>query len=433
MLSLRRFIIRLLAFPAALSSLSAQSHASDLITGARTQLSAGHLDSAAVLLRTALDTTAHPTQDDSLNAFVLRAILEFYRGNDSLTRAAFRQALAIAPSISLPLLSQLDPHLGEIFEAERRTVTKGWGVYLANGVDEKPRRVSGPPVEYPPHFPRARATGTALVSVVVDTLGRVEPGSVQVQQTPDSGLIEPLKRMVLASLYTPGRLRGQAVRTLVGLSIQLSPPPLPNPTELVTAARNRLAAGQADSALSLLRVALDSATHPRDGERVYALLTRGLAWSARGRDTLASRDFTEGLRLYGDLMRRGVNLAPFLRRLADSVRMGRGRGRARSGSSMEVPAASGAVDAQPVLVSHPPIRFPPELAQLGAAGSVLVEAMLDTAGHIEAASLRVIQSANPGFNTEARRLVLGSVYRPARVGGRPVRTLIRQAITFVNY
>jgi len=100
---------------------------------------------------------------------------------------------------------------------------------------------------------------------------------------------------------------------------------------------------------------------------------------------------------------------------------------------MEVPAASGAVDAQPVLVSHPPIRFPPEMAQLGAAGSVVVEAMLDTAGHIEAASLRVTQSANPGFNAEARRLVLGSVYRPARVGGRAVRTLIRQAITFVNY
>jgi hypothetical protein len=429
MLSLRRFIFRLLAFPAALSSLSAQSHATDLITGARTQLSAGHLDSAAVLLRTALDTTAHPTQDDSLNAFVLRAILAFYGGNDSLTRAAFRQALAITPNLSLPLLSQLDPHLGEIFEAERRTVTKGWGVYLANGVDEKPRRVSGPPVEYPPHFPRARATGTALVSVVVDTLGRVEPGSVQVQQTPDSGLIEPLKRMVLASLYTPGRLRGQAVRTLVGLSIQLSPPPLPNPTELVTAARNRLAAGQADSALSLLRVALDSASHPRDGERVYALLTRGLAWSARGRDSLSSQDFTEGLRLYGDLMRRGVDLAPFLRRLADSVRLRR----ARHNSSMEPPAASGAVDAQPVLVSHPLIRFPPEMAQLGAAGTVVVEAMLDTAGHIEAASLRVAQSANPGFNGEARRLVLGSVYRPARVGGRPVRTLIRQAITFVNY
>jgi len=236
MLSLRRFIIRLLAFPAALSSLSAQSHATDLITGARTQLSSGHLDSAAVLLRTALDTTSHPTQDDSLNAFVLRAILEFIGRNDSLTRAAFRQALAITPNLSLPLLSHLDPHLAEIFEAERRTATRGSSVYLANGVDEKPRRISGPPVEYPPHFPPGRAAGTALVSVVIDTLGRVEPGSVQVQQTPDSELIEPLKRMVLASLYTPGRLRGLAVRTLVGLSIQLSPPTAPNPTELVSAA-----------------------------------------------------------------------------------------------------------------------------------------------------------------------------------------------------
>jgi TonB family protein len=429
MLSLRSFITRLLVFPAALSSLSAQSHATDLIAGARAQLSAGHLDSAAVLLRTALDTTAHPTQDDRLNALVLSAILEFYRGNDSLTRQAFQQALAINPRISLPILSQLDPHLGEIFEAEQRTVTRSSSVYLANGVDEKPRRVSGPPVEYPPHFPHGRATGTVLVSVVVDTLGRVEPGSVQVIQTPDSTLIEPLKRMVLASQYTPGRLRGQAVRTFVGLSIQLSPPPLPNPTELVTAARSRLDARQADSALSLLRVALDSATHPSDGERAYALLTRGIAWSAMGRDGQANLDFADALRLYGGLTRRGVVLAPFLRRLADSVRLSR----ARHNSTMEPPAASGAIDAQPVLVSHPPIRFPPEMAQLGAVGTVVVEAMLDTAGHIETASLRVAQSANPGFNAEARRLVLGSVYRPARVGGRPVRTLIRQAITFVSY
>src|SRR6267143_1682986 len=115
MLRLRSCITRLLVFPAALSSLSAQSHATDLITGARAQLSAGHLDSAAVLLRTALDTAAHPTQDDRLNALVLSAILEFYRGNDSLTRAAFHQALVISPSLSLPILSQLDSHLGEIF------------------------------------------------------------------------------------------------------------------------------------------------------------------------------------------------------------------------------------------------------------------------------------------------------------------------------
>ncbi len=100
---------------------------------------------------------------------------------------------------------------------------------------------------------------------------------------------------------------------------------------------------------------------------------------------------------------------------------------------MSAPIAVGAVDEQPVLVSHPPIRYPPEMQSLRVGGSVLVEAAVDVTGHVEPGSARIVQSANHAFDEEALRVVRGSTYRPARSKGRAVRAVIQQPITFVNY
>jgi TonB family protein len=177
---------------------------------------------------------------------------------------------------------------------------------------------------------------------------------------------------------------------------------------------------------------LDTAlTHPTDGERAYALLVRGLVGRS-SRDSAARVDLRDGLALYQGLRARGVDLAPFLRRLADSVRASASRPKP-PGADMPAPTAVSAVDQQPVLVSHPPIHYPPELAALKVDGTVTVEAALDARGHIELAGTRLLQSPNHGFDAEALRVVRGSVYRPARSKGQPVRAVIRQAITFVSY
>src|SRR5439155_24331124 len=136
--------------------------------------------------------------------------------------------------------------------------------------------------------------------------------------------------------------------------------------------------------------------------------------------------------LFQSLTARRVDLAPFLRRLADSVRLGR-RGAGPPGAAMPAPTVVGAVDEQPALVSHPPIRYPPEMQALRVDGTVLVEAALDATGHIEPGSAKIVQSPNHAFDEEALRVVRGSVYRPARSQGRPWRAVVRQAITFVNY
>ena len=304
--------------------------------------------------------------------------------------------------------------------------------YTSGSVDEPPRRVSGPPVDYPRALLLRHVQGVVRVAAIVDTSGRVEPASVEVLSTPDSGLNEAVTQMMLASQFSVGRFKGATVRVLVQMAIDVRPPRL-SATELVGSARAQLAARRPDSTLTLLELALDtSLTHPTDGERVYALLVRGAAASRAGGDSAARADLAEGLVLYQSLIARGVDLAPFLRRLADSVRLAR-RGSQAAGPAMPAPSTVEPVDEQPVLVSHPAIRYPLEMQALRVGGTVLVEAALDATGHVEPGSAKIAESPNHAFDAEALRVVRGSVYRAARREGRPVRAVIRQAISFVNY
>ena len=194
-------------------------------------------------------------------------------------------------------------------------------------------------------------------------------------------------------------------------------------------------AHHADSALVLTEQALDSLNQPTAGERAFALLVRGTAWHQKGRDSLAALSFDAGIAGYRELTARGVDLAPVVRRLADSIRISRRSGTqpAAKLSPFGSPAAVGAVDEQPVLISHPPIRYAPEMQALRVGGTAIVEATLDTTGHVVPATVRVVQSPNPVFDAETKRVVLASVYRPARIHGRVASVTIRQPITFAAY
>src|SRR5437867_1242948 len=344
----RPFVVVLVAvILAPPGALLGQSRVSQLVDSARVQLAANHLDSAEALLRAALDTTAPAAPADRNNALVWDAIVQFLRGHEDLARAAFRQALALDPSLEVNGLDHLSPELAQQFQQEKQAVGRRHGFYVSKDVDESPRRLSGPPVDYPRSL-----------------LRRHVQGFVQ---------------------------------------------------------------------LAALALALDTAlTRPTEGERVYALLVRGVAASRTGRDSAGRADLAAGLALYQTLTTRGVDLAPFLRRFADSLRLGQ-HGAKPPGAAMSAPIAVGAVDEQPVLVSHPPIRYPPEMQSLRVDGTVLVEAALDVTGHVEPGSAKIVQSPNHAFDEEALRVVRGSAYRPARSKGRAVRAVIQQPISFVNY
>ena len=430
---LRPFVVVLVAvILAPPGALLGQSRVSQLVDSARVQLAANHLDSAEALLRAALDTADPVTPADRNNALVWDGIVQFFRGHEDLARAAFRQAVALDPRLEVNGLDQLSPELAQLFQQEKQAVGRRHGFYVSKDVDESPRRLSGPPVDYPPDLLRRHVQGFVRIAAIIDTTGHAEPASLEVLSTPDSGLIEPVKQMMLASQFSPGRLKRVAVRVMVQMAVDARPPRL-SATELVSSARRQLAANRPDSALVQLDLALDTAlTHPTDGERVYALLVRGVAAARTGRDSAGRADLAAGLGLYQTLTARGVDLAPFLRRFADSVRLGQ-RGAKAPGAAMSAPIAVGAVDEPPVLVSPPPIRYPREMQSLRVDGTVLVEAALDVTGHVEPGSAKIVQSPNHAFDEEALRVVRGSVYRPARNTGRAMRAVIRQAITFVNY
>ena len=88
------------------------------------------------------------------------------------------------------------------------------------------------------------------------------------------------------------------------------------------------------------------------------------------------------------------------------------------------------VDEPAVVVHQPSPRYPPVLQHAGIEGRVIVEFIIDTTGHMEAPSLRVLESSNPGFDLAAGGTVRRSVFRPARVHGSPVRQRTIQSIAF---
>jgi len=427
-----------LAFVLFVPAVAAQGRTDALIATARAYITARKFDQADTALGGALESAAYMM--DTVHVFVWRAILAHMRGSDSLARENFHSALVLYPPLRVNGLDQVAPGLDDIFESESR----GLRVYSANQVDERATWQSGRSLTYPPALRRRRVAGQALITAIVDTTGHVEGQSIRVLDVPDSGFIKPLRDMLLAATFTPGRVKGKVVRSTIDLNFTLTPPAPTRPTILVGAARDQLRAGHADSALALTEEALDSANEATPGERVYTLLVRGLALHAKQRDSLAAVSFDDGLAGYRDLTARGVDLAPFLKRLADSIRINR---RAASQTAIKpppappapparpfgTPAAVGAVDEQPALLSHPPIRYAPEMQALRVGGTVIVEATLDTTGRVVPATVKIVQSPNPVFDAESKRVVLAARYRPARVNGRAARVTIRQPITFAAY
>lgn len=88
------------------------------------------------------------------------------------------------------------------------------------------------------------------------------------------------------------------------------------------------------------------------------------------------------------------------------------------------------VDEPPIRLSSPPLQYPPLLRDAGIEGSVVIEVVIGIDGHPEPESLRIVSSSNKAFERPARDVVLGSVFRPGRMRGQPVRVLVRQPIAF---
>jgi TonB family protein len=85
---------------------------------------------------------------------------------------------------------------------------------------------------------------------------------------------------------------------------------------------------------------------------------------------------------------------------------------------------------RPERVGGPPPRYPDSLRTAGVGGRVLVEFIVDTAGHVEPGSVRILSSTHPGFEAPTRDAIVASTFRPGLVQGHVVPVVLRQPVNY---
>jgi protein TonB len=94
--------------------------------------------------------------------------------------------------------------------------------YLAAEVDEPVTTILIPTPRYPAALRAAAIEGEVLAQYVVDTTGRVEPGSWKVLRASHDGFREAAREAVEAGRFKPARIAGRAVRQLVQQTIRFT-------------------------------------------------------------------------------------------------------------------------------------------------------------------------------------------------------------------
>lgn len=82
------------------------------------------------------------------------------------------------------------------------------------------------------------------------------------------------------------------------------------------------------------------------------------------------------------------------------------------------------------LAGNPAPRYPSMLASAGVEGVVYAQFVVDTAGRVEAESIRFPKSDHQLFERAVRDVLLRSRFTPAQVGNHAVRQLVEQAFSF---
>lgn len=86
------------------------------------------------------------------------------------------------------------------------------------------------------------------------------------------------------------------------------------------------------------------------------------------------------------------------------------------------------VEERPEFVTRAPLRYPAQASRQRIEGVVIVEADIDARGRI--VDTRIVREAGFGFEEAAIEMLMGSVFSPAIIGGRPVAVRMRFTIQF---
>jgi TonB family protein len=210
---------------------------------------------------------------------------------------------------------------------------------------------------------------------------------------------------------------------------------------LVTAARAQLRAGNADSGLALLRLALDSGTVATGVDRTNAFVWQGVLLFYKGRDGLARESFREALTIDPRLEVAGLaQIDSLLAVEFESVRrtVQLPLTAARPSAALARLAGGPSVDTLYSCVpecrglDQPPRALSPEsqTVTVPGAGSVMggvavVRFVIDTTGAVEPASVVVVSSPRPGLSELLIDHVRRVRFAPGRVRGRSARVVLQ--------
>jgi hypothetical protein len=237
-MSARRLLVWSLGAACVLLSAGVKAQGTgDALAQARAQLRQRNLDSAVALLRRITDSATWADTARRLNALVLAGIVRYYMGENVMSAASFRAALEIDPALVVPRLAEMDSTLGALFDSARVEVAREPSrdtLYSCSpqceGLEVEPRLLDAGT-----HQSRVlvftdvggdQLRGGALLRAIVDTLGHVEPGSIEVvRSTLPQELLQSVLQGFLGARYRPGRAHGRTVRVLIERSIQIQPRP----------------------------------------------------------------------------------------------------------------------------------------------------------------------------------------------------------------
>lgn len=308
-------------------------------------------------------------------------------------------------------------------------------VYSSWEVDSAPDLVDNPIVPYPRAAERNRLEGTVEVMAVVGVSGHVEPVLLHVLRSTNSVFDQPALDLVRGMVYRPARRDGRAVRNVLIVPVHFRPSDfsrVPIGASRPTAPTPRLPSDEAP-----VLVAPPQVTYP---DTLRALGIQGRVVVRAVVDTAGRID--PGTAVIFMTTDSAFNQAALAAALGAVFRSARASGRPVP-ALVDVPidftlnpldtagaVSITAVQEKPEVLRHPPVVYPLGMLQRGAGGRVLVQAIIDTSGHVEPGSVQVLESPHPAFSRAARNVVLNSVYRPGRVNGKAVRVLVRIPIDF---
>ncbi len=97
-------------------------------------------------------------------------------------------------------------------------------VFAAGAVETPPSLATALTPAYPDSLRRAGVEGDVVVEAVIDRAGRPEPASIRVVSSPHPDFEAPARAVIAQAVFTPGRVQGSAVPTLVRVPVRFRLP-----------------------------------------------------------------------------------------------------------------------------------------------------------------------------------------------------------------